>query len=652
MSNRRPPSGLPARGTPQAMIHPKYRPDIDGLRAVAVLLVVGYHLFPEWVPGGYIGVDVFFVISGFLISTILFENLAAGRFSLGDFYGRRVRRIFPALLVVLITLLILGWCFFIPEDYEKLGKHTFAGAAFVSNLVSLSEYSYFDDAAEFKPLLHLWSLGIEEQFYIVWPVVLWFGWKLRLSIPLLLAALILVSFGLNIFKTDVDTTFAFFALRTRAWELLAGAAIGYAALSWRARRDPTPAPDKSLLSFCGLVAIALGCLSLTRHSQFPGWWALLPVAGAALILSAGPASWINREILAHRALVAVGLFSYPLYLWHWALLSFVCIALNPQPSVGLRAQILLLSFALAWLTYRFVETPLRRVRHPGSLIAALSLLMLTVAAFGLYIYREHGRIGQTALPALAATPASVDCRAEFAANRLCEIGNPAAKETILLYGDSHADHLSAALKQALGARYRILFGYYPSCFFGTGIARESAIPATCAALIDQIRQLKGQKLKAAIWAQRWHGYGVTGRDTITAAVGGAIKAYGLEPEKVIIVGSTADIDLRCAKWNYYFGETRWKRNCIVPAGPKAANEEFMRVTRDLPVRDGVHFVYPFSRLCDQTGCKIIENGVSYYSDTHHLTRDGAALIMPEIKSILQDYPLQTGSDVESPRPSP
>ena len=152
MSERRPPSGLPARGTPQAMIHPKYRPDIDGLRAIAVLLVVGYHVFPEWVPGGYIGVDVFFVISGFLISTILFENLAAGRFSLGDFYGRRVRRIFPALLVVLITLLILGWCFFIPEDYEKLGKHTFAGAAFVSNLVSLSEYSYFDDAAEFKPL--------------------------------------------------------------------------------------------------------------------------------------------------------------------------------------------------------------------------------------------------------------------------------------------------------------------------------------------------------------------------------------------------------------------------------------------------------------------------------------------------------------------
>ena len=636
MSDRRPPAGLPDRGKHPAMIHPKYRPDIDGLRAIAVLLVVGYHVFPEWVPGGYIGVDVFFVISGFLISTILFENLAAGRFSLGDFYGRRVRRIFPALLLVLIALLVTGWFFFIPEDYEKLGKHTFAGAAFVSNLVSLSEFSYFDDAAEFKPLLHLWSLGIEEQFYIVWPVILWLGWKLRLSIPLLLATLILASFGLNIVKTDVDKTFAFFALRTRAWELLLGAAIGYAALAWRSRDDSLAKADKSILSFAGLVAIALGCLSLTRHSQFPGWWALLPVTGAALILSAGPASWLNRKVLAHQALVTVGLFSYPLYLWHWALLSFVFVAVDPQPSTGRRTQILLLSFALSWLTYRFVETPLRRVRHTGRLIAVLSFLMLAVAAFGLFIYREHGRIGQTDQPALAATPASVDCSAAFAANRLCEIGNTAAKETILLYGDSHADHLSAALRQAFGERYRILFGYYPSCFFGAPGAQENPIPASCAALIDQIRQLRGQKLKAIIHAQRWHGYVVTEQNAISAAVRKAINAQGLEPEKVIIVGSTADIDLRCAKWNYYFAATRWKRDCVTPHASTAANAEFVAVTRGLPARPGLHFVYPYLRLCGEGECKIIENGVLYYSDNHHLTREGAALIMPEILSILQD----------------
>ncbi len=191
------------------MIHPKYRPDIDGLRAIAVLIVVGFHAFPEWLHGGYIGVDVFFIISGFLISTIIFGNLKAGSFSFLDFYSRRIKRIFPALLVILVTLLILGWNFFIPEDYAKLGKHVFAGAAFVSNFVSLSEFGYFDDAAEFKPLLHLWSLGIEEQFYIVWPVILWFAWRLRISLPLMILTMVAGSFALNVYRSGFDTTFAF-----------------------------------------------------------------------------------------------------------------------------------------------------------------------------------------------------------------------------------------------------------------------------------------------------------------------------------------------------------------------------------------------------------------------------------------------------------
>ncbi len=618
------------------MIHPKYRPDIDGLRAIAVLIVVGYHFFPEWLAGGYIGVDVFFVISGFLISTILFENLATGRFSFGDFYGRRIRRIFPALIVVLVTLLVLGWFFFIPEDYEKLGKHTFAGAAFLSNLVSLSEYSYFDDAAEFKPLLHLWSLGIEEQFYIVWPVVLWLGWRLRLSVPLLLATLILVSFGLNIFKSDSDRTFAFFALRTRAWELLLGAAIGYAAIAWRARKSGTLAPDMSLLSFGGLTAIAFGCLALNRNSQFPGWWALLPVVGAALILSAGPASWINRNILARPSMISIGLFSYPLYLWHWALLSFFIVAMDPHPSVGQRVQILLISFAMAWLTYRFVELPLRRIRHTGRLITVLSGLMIGVASFGLFLYRSHGLLGQTDQHPLTATAASIDCRAAFAAHRFCEIGNAKASETILLYGDSHADHLSAALQQALGDRYRILFAYYPSCFMGSRGSPNHEAAADCSALMDQIRQLKGQKLKAVIRAQRWHGHGVVGQEAIRAAVDDTASGLGLDSEKVIIVGSTADIDLRCAKWNYYFATTRFKRDCVTPEGPRVANEEFVAVTQRLPAREGLSFVYPYTQLCNKGACKIVENGVQYYSDTHHLTREGAGLIMPEILKIIQN----------------
>jgi len=177
----------------------KYRPDIDGLRAVAVLSVVVFHAFPELMKGGFIGVDIFFVISGFLISTIIFQNLDRGTFSFSEFYARRIRRIFPALLLVLIATYGFGWFALLADEYKQLGKHIVAGAGFVSNLVLWSEAGYFDNSAETKPLLHLWSLGIEEQFYIIWPFILWLGYKCKLRIAILIVALWVISFAINIY---------------------------------------------------------------------------------------------------------------------------------------------------------------------------------------------------------------------------------------------------------------------------------------------------------------------------------------------------------------------------------------------------------------------------------------------------------------------
>jgi peptidoglycan/LPS O-acetylase OafA/YrhL len=173
------------------LLHPKYRPDIDGLRAIAVLSVIAFHAFPNWAVGGFTGVDIFFVISGYLISTIIFDNLDKGTFSFGDFYGRRIKRIFPALLTVLITCYLFGWLTLLADEFKQLGKHLVAGAGFVSNLVLWSEAGYFDNSAETKPLLHLWSLGIEEQFYLIWPILLWLGYKRKfnlLTLTLILAA--------------------------------------------------------------------------------------------------------------------------------------------------------------------------------------------------------------------------------------------------------------------------------------------------------------------------------------------------------------------------------------------------------------------------------------------------------------------------------
>ncbi len=202
-----------------------YRADIDGLRAVAVLAVVAFHVFPLRVRGGFIGVDIFFVISGYLISALLFTGFERKNFSFTDFYSRRIRRVFPALLLILFASYVFGWFALTADEYKPLGKHIAGGAAFVSNFVFLRESGYFDNLEDKKPLLHLWSLGVEEQFYLIWPLLLWTGWKLRLNFLAMTAAVGLISFGLNIFYVSSNTALAFYAPQTRFWELMIGAAL-------------------------------------------------------------------------------------------------------------------------------------------------------------------------------------------------------------------------------------------------------------------------------------------------------------------------------------------------------------------------------------------------------------------------------------------
>jgi peptidoglycan/LPS O-acetylase OafA/YrhL len=213
------------------LTHPKYRPDIDGLRAIAVLSVVIFHAFPKSIKGGFIGVDIFFVISGFLISTIIMGSLERNSFSFIEFYSRRIKRIFPALLLVLIASFVFGWFALLADEYKQLGKHIAGGAGFVSNFVLWKESGYFDNDAETKPLLHLWSLGVEEQFYIVWPLLLWFAWKQRLNLLTVTMVVVAISFSLNVNTVQNDATAAFYSPQTRFWELLAGSILAYITLN-------------------------------------------------------------------------------------------------------------------------------------------------------------------------------------------------------------------------------------------------------------------------------------------------------------------------------------------------------------------------------------------------------------------------------------
>ena len=204
-----------------------YRSEIDGLRAFAVLSVVAFHAFPNWLKGGFIGVDVFFVISGFLITSHIFENLDKGQFSFTDFFGRRIRRIFPALILVMACTLAFGWFALLADEFAQLGKHVASGAAFITNFILVDESGYFDNAAETKPMLHLWSLAVEEQFYIVWPLVLWLAWKRKFNLLTITILVAVVSFYLNLRFVKSHPTETFFWPVGRFWELLSGSVLAW-----------------------------------------------------------------------------------------------------------------------------------------------------------------------------------------------------------------------------------------------------------------------------------------------------------------------------------------------------------------------------------------------------------------------------------------
>lgn len=462
-----------------------YRSDIDGLRAVAVLAVIGFHAFPEWVRGGFVGVDVFFVISGYLISGIIFEGLRTGRFTFTGFYARRIRRIFPALVLVLAVCYACGWFLLLGDPFMQLGKHIAAAAGFVSNFAFWNESGYFDNAAETKPLLHLWSLGVEEQFYLIWPLAAYVVWRLRLNLLLLTGLAVATSMFFNLEGIRRDLVGTFYSPVTRFWELMSGSVLACVAadpssVSRRLHafhdRLRADAVWRDRTAMAGLVVVLGTVVALDRSRHFPGLWALLPVSGAWLLLAAGPDAWVNRKILGHRVMVWIGLISYPLYLWHWPLLSFARILNAEAPSLGLRIAAVGASVVLAWLTYKVIERPIRFGAGGRLVVPALCVSMAALFAAGYFTYRSEGLIGRAINRTDKASFVQYydDIRKHGIADayrRECDFmewGTDRAREAIdpvctqsgtrrtaLLWGDSFAQALSLGIRSVLPGDTRL-----------------------------------------------------------------------------------------------------------------------------------------------------------------------------------------------------
>jgi peptidoglycan/LPS O-acetylase OafA/YrhL len=434
----------------------KYRPDIDGLRTVAVLPVVLFHAGLPGIDGGFIGVDVFFVISGFLITSIIHREAVENRFSFSGFYERRLRRIMPALLAVIAFVVAGSILLLLPSDLSNLPSQVVGSVFFAANIVLWREAGYFAPAAEELPLLHIWSLGVEEQFYIFAPVVLLL--VLRVAPRLLKPVLVLVtlmSFGLSMLYSEAKPDFAFYLLPTRAWELGAGALIAIGVLS----RPSNRLMCESLTSF-GLCLILVGVVLIDSSMPFPGWVAAVPVVGATLVILCGQGTRTGT-LLGWAPIRGIGLISYSLYLWHWPLIVFADYR-GWLDGTASRVGIVMLSFVAAWLSWRLIEMPFRdRTRFGRKHIlsgSAVGMALMTVVAIG--IDRTEGWQGRWSDENLTFAAASDDISPERArCHRLSGIG-PIEKTCILgegtpataVWSDSHGVELSYAIGELIPVR--------------------------------------------------------------------------------------------------------------------------------------------------------------------------------------------------------
>jgi len=338
-------------------------------------MVIFFHAFPRSFSGGFIGVDIFYVISGYLISAIIYTHLEINQFSFIDFYSRRIRRLFPSLLLVLFSCYIFGWYALYAAEYKELGRHIAGSAGFVQNFVLMFESGYFDEAQEKNPLLHLWSLAVEEQFYIVWPLIIWFLYQKKWGYLTAICGLIGISFLVNMLQVQINPITAFYSPINRVWELLLGALLAYQEIFRRDFAQQLKLKYATWISSMGLCFIAFAVMTIDSSDPYPSWRAVLPTFGVLLLIFAGENSWVSKNILSMRSMVWVGLISYPLYLWHWPLISFGQIIAQGQLSVMAIWLLILAAFVLAYFSYRFLEKSIRYQSNKSALIL-IALMML------------------------------------------------------------------------------------------------------------------------------------------------------------------------------------------------------------------------------------------------------------------------------------
>jgi peptidoglycan/LPS O-acetylase OafA/YrhL len=629
-------------------MHLPYRPDIDGLRAFAVTSVVIFHAFPNLIPGGFVGVDVFFVISGFLISGIIFREIESSSFSFLDFYARRIKRIFPALITVLVSAYAFGWFFLFSDDFRRLGAHIFRATLFLSNLLLMREAGYFDNAAETKPLLHLWSLAIEEQFYLAWPLIVWVFWRVKaLRFPLI-ALLTLSSLVWNIYQSQVDLTRDFYSPLTRFWELSAGAWLAFYKM-----RNPQNDRWADVISFSALALLVAAAYVIDNQRAFPGAWALLPVLGSVLLIYAGPNAWCNKVVFSNPAMVWIGAISYPLYLWHWPILAFARIIEGSTPSVVVRFGAVVLSVLLAWATFVWIEKPIRfawksvlRVPLLIGLLVVLSYLGASVKNSGGYpsrpimqsqIASNEGDVGHEAFHTYYAENffPCADERVHATSEKWgslvrCFQTKLNAPIDLVMIGDSHAEHLLIGMSHA-----------YPK--LNIAVYLRSDLPFVNSPQYKDIFESVGNDprikyvLLTAMWAVAPLPKEASGVfDKNLQATLEFLKSKG---KQVILTDDTPKFGFdpqRCKFTHPLSGSTHCSD---LKDMYRQTRDSYMFALEAAQLRDPDLVLVRLDDLfCDEQACRMDADGQLFFRDNNHLNIQGSKLVGSAVAGYLRRHP--------------
>lgn len=658
-----------------------YRSDIDGLRAVAVLLVVMFHLDMPWAGGGFIGVDVFFVISGFLITSIIKRECQEGSFSLLRFYERRVRRIFPALIAVYLVCAVVAAVLLLPSDLRRFGTSLIASAAFASNLLFAAQDSYFGPASIDKPLLHTWSLSVEEQFYVFWPLILAAAfrlWTARGFFWVILAG-IMASLVFAEWQLGTDASAAFYLMPARAWELGLGALLAFRL------PDLTRRPHlRDLLSLAGLALIVWSALTLTSVSRFPGLTAVPACLGTALLIVSGAQGRVNR-MLSLRPIVFVGLISYSLYLWHWPLIVFLRYGLDRNFHPVETLSVFAASIVVALLSYRFVEAPFRRSTRGGrapqmpvrrlarrtvgaGLAAALACAFLGVGMLSDgWAWRLPKAAAAVDSTAARFSPFRGTCHGVdriLAQTDGCTIGapRPDGGYDVVVVGDSHADHFVPGLHALLKTR---------------GLAGRQLTTSSCVPLYDvrlfrresgehcedfmpKVREFldRHDEVRLVVLAARWALYSETtwlagepyprkflvdaqgeiftvgnSRRVMKKALKATVDALTSRGLAVVLMAQVPPLSsprTRCvARARWHGGE---ETLCYEPAAPALGRTRFATavITGIAAADDRVEAFVPAEIICDETVCVPLLDGIYLFRDEDHLNPTGAERLLRDL----------------------